>query len=136
MGMIRTICSPEFLLTPFLSLDAPPIELWYSQRHLVVDVLVQDSHEYGGQRSKCQIDQQYVGIVEEIGAIEVVVDLIPEQRERPNDILHRVSDFSATQTTCSHGLPCRRSSRLFPPNGDRTICHGQEPVAVGSGIEQ
>ena len=83
---------PEFELRPFLTLDASHVQLRHGKRDLVVHVLIENAHEYHRQRSEGEIDQYNVGIIEEIGAIEVVVDTVPEKSECPHKVLGGVSD--------------------------------------------
>lgn len=82
---------PELKLRPFLTLDTSHVQLRNSKGHLIVHILIEDTHEDYGQGSESEVDQYNVGIVEEVGAIEVVVDTVPEKGERPHEILGGVS---------------------------------------------
>lgn len=48
---------PEFELRPLFPFDASPIELRDSERHLVIYILIQDTHKYDWKGRECQIDQ-------------------------------------------------------------------------------
>ena len=78
---------PKFSLRPFLPLHSSAIKLRHSKRHLVTDILVKNAHQTDGHRGEDQIDQQNVGVVEQIRDIEIVVDLVPEQGKSPDQIL-------------------------------------------------
>lgn len=78
---------PELELGPFLPLDTSHVQLRNSQGHLVIDVLIQDSHENDRQRSERNVDQDNVGVIEQIRTVEVVVDTVPEEGECPHQVL-------------------------------------------------
>ena len=78
---------PKFSLGPFFPLDAPPVELRDGQRYLVVHVLIEYAHEDYRKRCECQIDQQDVGVVEKVRAVEIIVDLVPKKCKRPDNVL-------------------------------------------------
>jgi len=61
--------------------------LWNSQRDLVTHILVEYTHCYDGKGCENEIDQKYIGVVEEVCGVEVVVYLVPEEGEGPNDVL-------------------------------------------------
>jgi hypothetical protein len=49
--------------------------------------LIQDTHDDDGKRSKCEIEKDNVSVVEDILAVEIGVDLVPEECKYPNDVL-------------------------------------------------
>jgi hypothetical protein len=58
-----------------------------SQRDFIIDVLVQDAHKDDRYRGESKIVEKNVGVFEEIRSIKAVVQLIPEQRECPHNVL-------------------------------------------------
>ena len=80
---------PKLYLRPFLALDTSPVELWDGERDFIADVLVQNPHENDRKRCKGKIDQQDIGVVKQVRAIKVVVDLIPEKGKGPDHILSK-----------------------------------------------
>ena len=80
---------PELYLRPFLTLDTSSVKLWNGERDFVADVLVQNPHENDRKRCKGKIEQQDVGVVHQVRAIKVVVDLIPEKGKSPDHILKK-----------------------------------------------
>lgn len=82
---------PELDLSPFLSLDTATVKLGHGNGDLVVDVLVEDTHEDDQKRSEGQVVEQNVGVVKCIGAVEVGIDLVPEEGKRPDNVLEELS---------------------------------------------
>ena len=78
---------PELGLSPLLPLNASGIQLRNRQGDLVVDVLVQYTHQNDRQRSEGQIEPDNIAIIEDILAVIVGKDLIPEKPKRPNNVL-------------------------------------------------
>lgn len=84
----QTIYIPELWLSPLLPLNTAAIQLRNCERNPVVDVLIQDTHDDNRERSESKVEEDNVGVVEDILAVEVGVDLVPEERERPDNVLH------------------------------------------------
>ena len=82
---------PEFWLRPLLPFNTTAIELWDSQTDFVVDILVQDAHDNDRQGSESQVEKNDVGVVKDVRAIELGVDLVPEESKRPNKVLVEMS---------------------------------------------
>ena len=61
-GLVQPIhhIEPELGLRPFLSLNATAVQLRHGERDLVVDVLVQDTHENDWERCEGQVVKQNV----------------------------------------------------------------------------
>lgn len=84
---------PKFSLRPLLPLDTPSVQLWDGQRNFVAHVLIEYTQEDDRKRCECKVDKQNICIVKKIGDVEIVVNLVPEQRERPDNVLdHRESE--------------------------------------------
>lgn len=78
---------PKLHLRPFLAFDTSAVQLWNSKRNFVIYILVKDAHEYNGKRSKSQIDQQNIGVIEYVSNIKAIEDLVPEKRKGPDNVL-------------------------------------------------
>jgi hypothetical protein len=78
---------PELWLCPLFSFDATTVKLWNSQGNFVIDVLIQDTHDNNGERSKRKIEENNVSIVENILAVKVGVNLVPEEGKHPDNVL-------------------------------------------------
>jgi hypothetical protein len=76
-------------LRPFLSLDTSPIELRHGKRHLVADVLIQNAQKNDRQRSESNVDQENIRVFVQVCAVEISVDLVPEQGKSPHNILEK-----------------------------------------------
>lgn len=94
--------SPKLCLCPLFSLDSPPIQLRNGQRDFVAHILIEYTQTDDRERCECKVDKKDICIVEEIGDIEVVVDLVPEQSESPHDILPSVSPSINVSTQVVH----------------------------------
>lgn len=79
---------PELRLGPFLPLNTTAVQLRDCERYSVIDVLIQDTHDNNWERGESKVEKDNVGVVEHILAVKVGVDLVPEKRECPNDVLH------------------------------------------------
>lgn len=79
---------PKLRLCPFLSLDTAAVQLRDCERDSIIDILIQDTHDDNGKRSKSKVKEDDVSVIEDILAVEVGVDLVPEKSECPNNILH------------------------------------------------
>lgn len=79
---------PELRLGPFLSLDTAAIQLRDCERDSIIDILIQDTHDDNRKRSESKVKKDDVGVIENILAVEVGVDLVPEKSECPNNVLH------------------------------------------------
>jgi hypothetical protein len=75
-------------LGPFLSLDTATIQLRDCERDPIIDILIQDTHDDNGKRGESKVKEDDVGVIKNILAVEVGVDLVPEKSERPDDILN------------------------------------------------
>jgi hypothetical protein len=75
-------------LGPFLSLDTAAIQLRDCERDPIIDILIQDTHDDNGKRGESKVKEDDVGVIKNILAVEVGVDLVPEKSERPDDILN------------------------------------------------
>ncbi len=80
---------PKLRLSPFLPLNTTAIQLRDCKRNSVIDILVQDTHDNDRERSESKIEQNDVSVVEDILAVKVGVDLVPEERERPDNVLYK-----------------------------------------------
>jgi hypothetical protein len=80
---------PELWLCPFLPFDATTVKLRHSQRDLVVNVLVQNTHDNDGKRSERKVEEDNVRVIENVLAVKVGVYLIPEKGKHPDDVLSR-----------------------------------------------
>lgn len=78
---------PEFRLSPLLPLYTTTVQLRYCERYPVIDVLIQDTHNNNRERSESKIKEDDVGVVEDILAVEIGINLVPEERERPDNVL-------------------------------------------------
>lgn len=78
---------PELCLSPLQAFNTASVELRYGQRHLVGDILVEDTHKTHGDGGEDKVEKQNVAVVEEICDVEVAVDLEPEDAERPDHVL-------------------------------------------------
>jgi len=78
---------PELWLCPLLAFYATAIQLRNSQGHAVINVLIQHTHNDNGKRCKGKIEEDDVSVVEDVLGIEVGVDLVPEERKDPDDVL-------------------------------------------------
>jgi hypothetical protein len=75
-------------LGPFLSLDTAAIQLRDCERDPIIDILIQDTHDDNGKRGESKVEEDDVGVIKNILAVEVGVDLVPEKSERPDNILN------------------------------------------------
>jgi hypothetical protein len=75
-------------LGPFLSLDTAAIQLRDCERDPIIDILIQDTHDDNGKRGESKVKEDDVGVIKNILAVEVGVDLVPEKSERPDNILN------------------------------------------------
>lgn len=73
---------------PFLSLDTAAIQLRDCERDPIIDILIQDTHDDNGKRGESKVKEDDVGVIKNILAVEVGVDLVPEKSERPDNILN------------------------------------------------
>ena len=83
----ESVYAPKLRLSPLLPLNTTAIELRNGERDLVVDILIQDTHDNNWERSESKVEEDNVGVVEDILAVEVGVDLVPEERECPDNVL-------------------------------------------------
>ena len=79
---------PELRLGPFLSLNTAAIQLRDCERDPIIDILIQDTHDDNGKRGESKVKEDDVGVIKNVLAVEVGVDLVPEKGERPDNILH------------------------------------------------
>jgi hypothetical protein len=79
---------PELRLGPFLSLNTAAIQLRDCERDSIIDVLIQDTHDDNGKGGESKVKEDDVGVIKNVLAVEVGVDLVPEKSERPNNILY------------------------------------------------
>jgi hypothetical protein len=86
--------SPEFDGCPLGSGDASLVELGDGQCDFVRDILIKHSKKDDRKRGKRKVEEDDVRVVEDVRAVEVVVDLEPEEGKRPDEIL-RSSKMSA-----------------------------------------
>jgi hypothetical protein len=102
----RKLHIPELELRPFLALDAASVQLGDGQGHLVTDVLVEDPHEDNREGGEGKIVEKNVCIIEEVRAVEAVVQLIPEEGKGPdNRLSQRVSGWVSAMKRESSGSP-------------------------------
>lgn len=80
---------PELRLSPLFALDTTAIQLRNCERDSIIDVLIQDTHDNNRERSESKIKENDVGVVEDILAVEVGVNLVPEKSECPDNILYK-----------------------------------------------
>ncbi|KAH3682404.1 hypothetical protein WICPIJ_006629 [Wickerhamomyces pijperi] len=87
--LINTIShvSPELGHSPFRAQNTNSVKLRNQKRDLGTDILIENTHEDNWKRSVGQVVEHQVGILEQIGTIELTVDPIPEQSQCENDIL-------------------------------------------------
>ena len=89
---IEGFAFPVWRQNTALGVDQPvrepsAVKLWNSERDCVRHVLVQDSHENDWHRGEEEVEQDDVGVVENVGDVEVAEHLKPEDTERPDHIL-------------------------------------------------
>jgi hypothetical protein len=87
---------PELRLCPLLPFNTTTVELRDSQGNFIIDVLVQDTHDNDGERGKSKIEENDVGVIEDILAVKVGVDLVPEESKYPDDVLSSLA-YSNTE---------------------------------------
>lgn len=66
-------------MSPLFSLNASPVELWNRERYLVVNVLIENPHQNDRERCKGEVEQDDVSVIENVRAVEIVVDVEPEE---------------------------------------------------------
>ena len=71
-------CLPKFQLSPLFALNAASIKLRHRQGYFITDILIKYTHKNHWYGRECEIVEQNVAVIEEIGAIEVNVNLIPK----------------------------------------------------------
>lgn len=65
------------------------VQLRNSERDLVTNILIKDTHESDRHRREDQVDEEDIGVVEQVGDVKVVVYLIPKQCESPYQVLEQ-----------------------------------------------
>jgi hypothetical protein len=63
--------------------------------------LIQNTHDDDREGGKCEIEKDDVSVVENILAVEIGVDLVPEESKYPNDVLALLANVLQPRYECT-----------------------------------